>query len=130
MSPNPHSGSLYSDGRDRGGNDRGHNVKSRGRLATEMRLKLRGAALQRLVPNVEEAAHRSLPAGRRLYATRTAFAASTSHVFSLLACVKEFLLCRLGAGRSYLIDNPSHAEPLKHLSTRTAKTDVWGAPVA
>ncbi|CAE7626717.1 BBX19 [Symbiodinium sp. CCMP2456] len=56
--------SLYSDGRDRGGNDRGHNVKSRGR---------------------------SLPAGRRLY---------------------EFLLCRLGAGRSYLIDNPSHAETL------------------
>ncbi|CAE7696522.1 BBX19 [Symbiodinium pilosum] len=56
--------SLYSDGRDRGGNDRGHGVKSRGR---------------------------SLPAGRRLY---------------------EFLLCRIGAGRSYLIDNPSHAETL------------------
>ncbi|CAK9117709.1 unnamed protein product [Durusdinium trenchii] len=56
--------SLYNDGRDRGGNDRGHNVKTRGR---------------------------SLPAGRRLY---------------------EFLLCRIGAGRSYLIDAPSHAETL------------------
>ncbi|CAJ1377318.1 unnamed protein product, partial [Effrenium voratum] len=56
--------SLYSDGRDRGGNDRGHGVKSRGR---------------------------SLPAGRRLY---------------------EFLLCRIGAGRSYLIDTPGHAETL------------------
>eukprot|EP00435_Cladocopium_sp_Y103_P051211 s453_g15.t2 len=56
--------SLYDDGRDRGGNDRGHNVKSRGR---------------------------SLPAGRRLY---------------------EFLLCRVGAGRSYLVDKAAQAESL------------------
>ena len=31
-----------------------------------------------------------------------------------LSLDEEFLLCRIGAGRSYLIDNPSHAESRKH----------------
>lgn len=54
---------------------------------------------------------------------------STDLAFHSMPSSQEFLLCRVGAGRSYLVDKAAQAEPWRRWSSDGSKVINFEAPI-